>query len=297
MLDVLLKIKDEQDQTLAFRRSCRRVAGVHIHQPRRSRGPPAAPQVSLLPGLSRSRAAARPAARRCAANHPVPAKLSQGGHLRLLRDEHRRPEQPGMPLQGRSRPRGGHQGRAAAAHVRGQGPGGGHVQLLLAVQVHQAVPAEEGDHRVRGVARPAQGASGRLGLLACADAVAAARQGAGAGWEASPGSACWPVGLAGAARCAAPVVWHVAWHAVPLRVWWPPPPEQHGNKPRRACQGPAAQAGTAAGAGDELPQPLLPGAGLHGCACALPAALPCAQLDASVHQRGSAHPTAAAAGR
>lgn len=39
MLDVLFKIKDEQDQTLAFRRSCRcgdmegrlQIAGVHAH--------------------------------------------------------------------------------------------------------------------------------------------------------------------------------------------------------------------------------------------------------------------------
>lgn len=41
--------------------------------------------------------------------------------------------------------------RAAAAHVRGAGPGRGHVQLLRAVQVHQALPRPQGRRRGVGV--------------------------------------------------------------------------------------------------------------------------------------------------
>jgi hypothetical protein len=80
MLDVLFKIKDEQDPALVFRRSCRHVFA----------------------------RAAQSAHSRCAAHPPAPAadalraacRVPQRGHLRQLCDEHQRAEHAGVPVQG-----------------------------------------------------------------------------------------------------------------------------------------------------------------------------------------------------
>jgi hypothetical protein len=73
----------------------------------------------------------------------VPAVVP-GGHLRVVRDERRRREHGGVPqARGRGRVAAEH-GHAAAAHVRGQGPGRGPHRLLPAVQVRRAVAQDQG---------------------------------------------------------------------------------------------------------------------------------------------------------
>jgi len=94
----------------------------------------------------------------------------QGGHLRVVRDEHRRHQQPRVPRQGGPGPLQALQDRAAAAHVCGEGPGGGHVQLLRAVQEHQAVPAEAAAERVgagSGFLGSGGGWEGRCDAMRC----------------------------------------------------------------------------------------------------------------------------------
>merc|ERR1712012_1278717 len=67
-----------------------------------------------------------------------------GGHLRLLRYEHRRSEHTGLPLQDR-RQQQDHQDLPPAPHVCGEGPGPRHEQLLPAVQKHPALAAGRGE--------------------------------------------------------------------------------------------------------------------------------------------------------
>lgn len=61
-----------------------------------------------------------------------------------------KPPRPLPPCTGEPRPGPRGQGGAPAPHVCGARPRGRHVQLLRPVQVHQAVPAEEGGGGVSG---------------------------------------------------------------------------------------------------------------------------------------------------
>mmetsp|Transcript_27135 Transcript_27135/g.75847 ORF Transcript_27135/g.75847 Transcript_27135/m.75847 type:complete len:217 (-) Transcript_27135:97-747(-) len=86
----------------------------------------------------------------------VPAVLP-GGDLRELRNEHQRVQRAGVPHRGGARGGGCHH-RPAAPHVRGEGPRGGHVELLFPVQEHQALAARGGGRQGGGQgALPVQG--------------------------------------------------------------------------------------------------------------------------------------------
>ena len=89
MLDVLFKIKDEQDPTLAFRRSCRFVIFLPHTQLYDIRG-----NLSLCYCLRGSAACLKSTSKAC-------VRIIQGGHLRLMCNEHQWYQLPCLPHKGR----------------------------------------------------------------------------------------------------------------------------------------------------------------------------------------------------